>query len=301
VTWWEFFEKFSASRRLSASTMQSYRKNLKVFLAFWTEETLVGPHDVESRHLVEFYRAQKNQPGVSHATAGARTRTLLSLLRWAMRQEILLVDPGHDMRIPKPCRPIPRVLTQAEVELLLEAPRTVPRTLIRLRDLALLELLYGTGMRAGEVVALNMGDLDLAERVLRILSGKGQNRRVPYGEMVAEALAAYLDWMRPRFCMTGETALFLSLRGERLTAKALGLQLQRYGLALGIPDVTPHALRRAVATHMLENGASVVEIKELLGHADLNSTMIYTRVFPVELIRSHRKSHPRARRRPQEP
>jgi integrase/recombinase XerC len=296
-TWEQFLESFSASRRIAETTLYGYRQNLGYFLKFWQGAALLGPCDVQSEHLCEFYRAQKNAPGISAATAGARMRSLLIMLRWAVRQGVLLVDPSKGLRIPKPCRPIPVILTQQQVSLLLEAPKRARRGFIRVRDRALLEILYGTGLRRGEVVGLNLDDLDLAERTVRIRGGKGKDRLIPFGEEVAKALSAYLDWIQPRHCVSGETALFLSLHGERMKRGAVSLQLQRYGLELGIPGVTPHALRRAVATHLLENGANIVDIKKLLGHEDINSTMTYTQVFPVELIRSHRRSHPRAHRR----
>ena len=298
-TWDQFFDSFSASRRIADATLQGYRKNLGYFLKFCqaTDDEIAGPCDVQSRHLNEFYRAQKNAPGISEATAGARMRSLLILLRWGVVHEVLLIDPSKGLKIPKPNRPIPPILTQQEVSLLLDAPNQARRGFIRVRDRALLELLYGTGMRRGEVVALNLEDLDLADRSLRIRGGKGKDRLVPFGESVARALSSYLDWLRPRYCLSGETALFLSLHGERMTRSNLTNQLHRYGTRLGLTGVTPHALRRALATHLLENGAHILEIKKLLGHEDLNSTMTYTQIFPVDLIRSHRKAHPRARRR----
>ena len=294
--WDEFFQAFAASRRLAPATLEGYRKNLQCFLKFLAGSPLHGPADVERWHLSEFYRNQKHTEGISDATAGARMRTLLILLRWAVRRDIILVDPTKALKVPKPRRPIQPILTQEAVARLMEAPRLANRRFIRLRDRALLEILYGTGMRGGEVVALNLADLDLAERTLRIRPGKGQDRLIPFGEAVAEALEPYLEWIRENHCVSGETALFLTLNGERMKRGTLGLQLQRYGELLGIEGVTPHALRRAVATHLLEAGAHIVEIKKLFGHRDINSTMVYTQVFPVELMRTHGKTHPRGRR-----
>lgn len=296
MSWAEFLQLFSASGRLSPATVRGYTRDLQLFLKFWKVERIEGPRQVQPRHLNEFYRHQLHSPQVSRATAGSRLRSLLVLLRWAVRQDILLVDPGQDLQVPKPSRPIQRVLTQEEVSRLLEAPNSARRGFIRLRDRALLELLYGTGIRAGEVLGLNVNDLDLPEQTLRILRGKGQNRLIPFGQAAAEALSAYLDWVLPRYSLSGETALFLNMHGERLEPKGLTDQLRRYGQKVGIPGVTAHTLRRSMATHLLQNGANIAEIKQLLGHADINSTMVYTQVFPVELMREHRRSHPRARR-----
>ena len=297
MTWDAFLTLFAASGRLSPHTVRGYVRDLKLFLAFWSQEALAGPRHVEKRHLTEFYRAQKQSPSVSEATAGARLRSLLILLRWAVSQELLLLDPSRGWKVPKPNRPLPRVLTVDEVERVLQAPLQSPRAFIRLRDRALLELLYGTGMRGGEVLALNVDDLDLADASLRILGGKGKNRRLPLTDGVVVALRDYLDWILPRYAQTGETALFLTRSGERMNTRSLSQQLQRYGQALGIAGVTAHALRRALATHLVQGGAELVEIQRLLGHVDINSTVVYTRLYPTDLIRAHRQSHPRFHRR----
>lgn len=293
MTWDELFERFTASGRLAQNTILGYRKHLKAFLHFWSDHSLAGPADVEPRHLQGFYLHQKRQTGDNWAAR--QLRTVLTLLRWAVKHGFLLVDPGQEIQLSKPPQPIMRILTQEEVALLLDAPNQA-RPQIRLRDRALLELLYGTGLRGCEVVALNFADLNLAEQTVAILGGKGRPRLVPFGSRVAWALKDYLERIEPERAACGEEALFLTMSGERMTPKTLGLQLKRYGEALGIPEVGCHTLRRACATHLLENGANIAEIKTLLGHADINSTLIYAQVMPHELLRSYKTHHPRATR-----
>jgi site-specific recombinase XerD len=295
VTWDEFFQRLSASRRLSPASLTNYRACWRYFLAQWPN--LKGPQDVTERHLTDFYRTQLRTETVSNNTAGGRLRGLLVVLAWAQRQGHLLVNPGQSLRVRKPSRPIPRILTTDEVELLLQAPLHCNRFFIRYRDRALLELFYGTGMRAGDVLALDLSDLDLAEALLQIRGGKGQPRFLPLGSEVVAALGRYLKEARPAVALEGETAVFVSMRGSRLTHSNMNSQLSRYGKDLGIEGVTPHAFRRAVATHMLENGASLPEIKALLGHEDISSTQFYAQVVPVEMLREHRCYHPRAYRR----
>ena len=299
MTWDEFFRRFSASRRLSPATVAGYLRYWALFLKHWPD--LKGPQDVTEKHLSEFYLAQLRSPKVSKNTAGARLRGLLVLLKWAQEQGHLLVNPGQALRVPKPRRPIPRILSRDEVQHLLLAPLQCNRYFIRYRDRALLELLYGTGMRGGEVLALDLLDLDLAERMLYIQGGKGKPRMIPLSAEVVEALERYLREARPLVVVESETAVFVSMRGSRLTPTNLNSQVRRYGQDLDIPDVTPHAFRRAVATHMLENGASLPEIKALLGHADIDSTRFYAQVVPVEMLREHRRYHPRARRQFRKP
>lgn len=298
LIWTEFQQRFSASRRLSPETVRGYFADLELFLAYWAgREPLAGPHDVQKKHLADWFLAMKKRTGVSEATAGARMRSVLVLLRWAVRQQILLIDPSHGLKVQKPSRPIPRILTQSEVSHLLQAPLQKNRFFTKLRDRAILELLYATGMRGGELLALNVQDLELADASLQILTGKGKNRRLPLTEPAVRALREYLDWILPRYAQSGESALFLTIAGERLTTTNLHSLIARYGKLLGIAGVTAHAFRRALATHLLQNGAELVQIQRLLGHEDINSTMVYTRVFPADLIKAHRRSHPRARRR----
>lgn len=252
-------------------------------------------------HLSQFYLTQLRTETVSRNTAGARLRALLVVLKWAERQGHLLVNPGQSLKVAKPRRPLQRILSRDEIKHLLYAPLQCNRYFIRYRDRALLELLYGTGMRGGEVLALDLWDLDLAERLLYTQKGKGRPRRLPLSEKVTDSLQRYLSEARPLVAVEGETALFVSLRGSRMTSGSLNAQISGYGRQLGIEDVTPHAFRRAVATHMLENGAQLPEIKALLGHADIDSTRIYAQVAPVEMLREHRCYHPRARRQKRRP
>lgn len=297
MNWDEFFQRLSSSRRLSSASVTSYLDCWRHFLRQWPN--LKEPREVTEYHLTEFYRAQLRTETVSENTAGARLRGLLVVLGWAQRQGHLLVNPGQSLHVKKPHRPIPRILTRDEIQRLLFAPLGSPRYSIRYRDRALLELLYGTGMRAGEVLALDLVDLDLAEALLQIRGGKGQPRFIPLGPEVVSALERYLKEARPAVALESETAVFVSLYGNRLRNSSLNTQLHRYGDDLGIEGVTPHAFRRAVATHMLENGASLPEIKTLLGHADISSTQFYAQVVPMEMLREHRRYHPRAyRRRP---
>lgn len=200
MSWTEFQQRFSASRRLSPETVRGYFADLELFLAYWADrEPLAGPHDVQKKHLADWFLAMKKRTGVSEATAGARMRSVLVLLRWAVRQQILLIDPSQGLKVHKPSRPIPRILTQSEVSHLLQAPLQKNRFFTKLRDRAILELLYATGMRGGELLALNVQDLELADASLQILTGKGKNRRLPLTEPAVRALREYLDWILPRY------------------------------------------------------------------------------------------------------
>ncbi len=288
MTWEELLSRFAASGRLSPLTIKNTRSALK-FLRRFRESA--GPHELETSHLQEFYREQRRS--VSDSTSARRMWALGALLRWAVKHGHLLVDPSDGLKIHPPRKSMQRVLTQDEMARILLAPNEA-RGQIRLRDRAMLELLYGTGMRGGELAALDLVDIDLADRSLRIMGGKGKPRRVPFGERAAVALKDYLDGTASERLASGEMALFWTMSGQRMSTETLASQLRHYGKTLGLTGVTPHAFRRACATHLLENGANIAEIKRLLGHADINSTMVYTQMLPLDVVRSHRKFHPRA-------
>lgn len=294
MTWDDFFVRLAA-RPVSRATQRSYEQAWRLFLRQWPE--LTGPRDIDEQHLSEFHRQQRTSPRISESTAGQRLRCLLTTLRWARRQGHLLLDPGESLSVPKPRWKEGRWLSVEQVQRLLLTPLNCHRIGMRYRDRALLELLYATGMRAGEVAALDLDDLDLAGAELSIRGGKGRPRRMPLLGMAVTALERYLNEARPALALEGETAVFVSFRGLRLTAKSLGYQVRLHAEKLGLRGVTPHVLRRSLATHLLENGASVREIQAVLGHADLASTQTYARVLPVELAREHRRTHPRAYRR----
>ena len=296
MDWYELWARFSSNRRLAKSTLVTYRAGLDRFRQHWPE--LTEPSQVQERHLLE-WRLHESQKGLAEATTTGFLRCIISMLRWAHRQDLLLLDPACDLEIRKPTNKIPRILTQDEILRLLDAPLRTKRRFIAGRDRAILELLYGSGMRGGELVALDLRDLDVADCSVLVRGGKGRPRKVCFAPSVTVILERYLKDYRPARAQAGESALFVNLRGTRLSRNMLGHQLALYGRKLGIPDITPHALRRAFATHLLENGANIVEIKNLLGHVDIDSTMVYARLFPVELMRAHRKSHPRARRKEQ--
>lgn len=289
-SWDELFERFAGSQRYADRTLKTYRRNLDNFLTFSQSAT---PQDVTAAQLSAFHAAQKKS--VASATGVWRMRALLVILRWAVRQGFLAFDPGEDFVIRKPRRPIPRILTCDEVELLLQAPSRSRRRFFRARDSALLETLYGSGLRAGEVAGLDLDQVDISDQTFTVLVSKGQPRRTPFGESVAQALATYLECRSER-AQALEKAFFVTMNGYRIRAGMISTMVRQYADFLGIPDATPHALRRAFATHLLENGANIVELKALLGHADIDSTQYYAKINPTEMFFSYRKSHPRARR-----
>ncbi len=212
-------------------------------------------------------------------------------------EAVLDADPSELLEGPAAGRKLPRVLTQLEIERLLSAPPTDGP--LGIRDRAMLELLYATGMRISELVTLRLRDLDVEDRLIRV-RGKGSKERiVPFGAAAREALSAYLGAARPELAAVanggGEGRVFLSRRGRALSRKGAWEVVRRNVRAAGIQKrVTPHTLRHTFATHLLQGGADIAAVQEMLGHADISTTQIYTHLDRTYLTEVHRRYHPRA-------
>ena len=215
-------------------------------------------------------------------------------LRWATRRGLLLIDPTLDLVLRKPLRPVLRLLTVAEVERLLEAPDAT--TAHGLRDRALLDTLYATGLRRGECHQLDLADVDLAQGLLVVRRGKGGKARLlPLLPRLAGSLARYLAQGRPALVrQPQEPALFVDRRGGRLSLAVLPLVVKHHAQRIGLGLVSPHRLRQAFATHLLEGGAELIHLQALLGHANLSTTEAYTRLAASSVTTEYRRTHPRA-------
>ncbi len=294
---WQAYAEALRLRGLSGQTLTSYGRAWRRFVAWAPEQGLGEPRQVVSCHLERYAGQLLADPRLSSASALALVRPVLRVLAWAAQRGLLLLDPGQGLTLQKTPRPAQDLLSLEQVGQLLEAPFQGVFGL-RLRDRAVLELLYGTGLRGGELVGLDLFDLDLAQAVLAVRRGKSRKeRRLPLGDHSRAALSLYVELARPRLADVDERALFVSRRGRRLKACDLYTILNRYGQALGLERLHPHALRRAFASHMLENGADLAQLKLFLGHADVRSTQLYTLLRPVQLEATYRETHPRARRR----
>ncbi len=252
------------------------------------------PGAVRLEHLAAWRKALRSG-GCSEWTADGYLSRVRGLFRWAWRRGHVLLDPSLDLELSRLPRRLPRVLTARQVEGLLALPDA--SSPLGLRDLAVLETLYGTGVRLAECERLELRDLDLPRRRLEVRQGKGGRPRVlPVGGHLAGVLARWLEEGRPH--LPGDApALFLNQYGRPLGRTALGRLVARFGRKAGLAPLSPHRLRHAFATHLLEGGADLRHIQALLGHRSQLATELYTRVRPVELFALVRRCHPRARRK----
>jgi integrase/recombinase XerC len=296
-----FLSYTSNERRHSPRTVLAYRTDLARFRKFWEEEFANRPAartplaDVDAL-AVRSYLASLHRAKLAHRSLARHLSTLRGLFRWGCREGILEKNPARGLPAPRLPRTLPRALTLQDTERLLasDGEAGVPE-----RERALFELLYATGLRVSEAAGLDLEDVDFSARLARV-TGKGSKERiVPFGEEAQAALRAYLPVRAAlRQGAAGsddQEPLFVNRRGGRLTTRSMARILKRRLRAAGLPDeISPHALRHTFATHLLEAGADLRAIQELLGHASLSTTQKYTHLDAARLAAVYRQSHPKA-------
>ena len=238
------------------------------------------------------YLAANVRQGLSPRSSARRLSTLRRFYRYLLREGLIGEDPTADVRSPSLGRPLPKSITEASVEKLLAAP---PETILGVRDRAMLETMYASGLRVSELVALALNELDLTTGLVRVTEKGGKERIVPLGDEATSRLGDYLK--SARSSLLGEQksgAVFLTRRGQPMTRQAFWQLIKRYSAAAGIDSsLSPHSLRHAFATHLLNHGADLRSVQMLLGHADLSTTQIYTHVAKARLQTLHASHHPR--------
>jgi len=280
------------ARGSAERTRRAYGVDLGGF-AEWAGEQGLGPDDVRYRD-VRRYGAGLSNAGAAPATVGRKLAAIRGLYGYLVRTEKAGANPAELVSSPKRAEKLPHVLTTEQMRTLLE--RIPARTPLELRDRAMLELAYSCGLRCEEIVNLDLGALDYETEQLRVLGKGNKERLLPVGEPAQRALRRYLDKGRRALAVDPrEPALFLSKSGRRLSnsdvTRRLGLWTREAALAAG---VSPHSLRHSFATHLLEGGADLRTIQELLGHASISTTQVYTRVDAARLRDTYAASHPRA-------
>jgi integrase/recombinase XerD len=296
-----YLDHLAVERGAAANTLASYRRDLRRYVEYLQQHAVASIAEVDAAVLGGFLAHLRSgddtHPPLSATSSARAVVAVRGLHRFALRDGLVDVDVSREVKPPTPPRRLPKAISADDVERLLDAAGYA-RTPLAIRDRALLETLYATGARISEAVGLAVDDLDLAERTVLLAGKGGKQRRVPLGSFAARALEAYLVQVRPGLVVlgAGTAQLFLNARGGPLSRQSAWLVLraaaERAGLASGI---SPHTLRHSFATHLMDGGADVRVVQELLGHSSVTTTQIYTLVTVDRLREVYSTAHPRAR------
>jgi integrase/recombinase XerD len=287
----QFYQHLTVERGLAPLTVSAYARDLQDFWGFLSDR---GRNDWAAVDLADLqgYLAVLEARGLAARSRARRLSALRQFFRFLQREEQVAANPVELLDSPRLPQRLPQVLGEAEVAALLAAPD--PGTPGGLRDQALLEVLYATGLRVSELVGLTFKQLDLRRGVLRPLGKGSKERVVPMVDVAVEKLQLYLDQARPRLLKGRESPyVFINHRGGRLSRQGFWKLLKQYALKAGVKTLSPHTLRHSFATHLLSRGANLRVLQLLLGHADLATTQIYTHLDAARLKLVHKKSHPR--------
>ena len=297
----DFLAYLEFERGLSRNTLEAYRSDLLQYGA-WLSDHGVAPLEVGHADVAAFLASlaegdpDADRPPVAPATLQRKVACLRSFHRHLRREDLIVDDPTVHIRAPRQSRRLPKVLTRREVDKLLAQPiGTEPAAL---RDRAMLELMYACGLRASEAVDLDVGDLDFEDAILRARGKGSKERLVPVGGAAVRAVTAYLQRGRPALVGLGhEPRLFVNHRGQGLTRQGLYKIVQRHAVTAGLGEkMSPHTLRHSFATHLLAGGCDLRAVQEMLGHADIATTQLYTHLSADRLKDVYFGAHPRATR-----
>lgn len=295
----QFLHFMSVEKGASGNTISAYRNDLQQFRSF-LESTRSGNNghywSAADRNVISQYLLELRGRNYAAATVARKVAAVKSFFQYLKEQGVVAENPTERVDSPRVGKALPKALTPAQVDELLEQPakRDTPEAR---RDRAMLEVLYATGMRVTELVSLDMGHvhLDPVRPYVRCFGKGSKERTIPIYESAAQAVRAYLDEGRPHLIRNHrEQALFVNRRGERLTRQGFWLILKQYARQAGIDYVTPHTLRHSFATHMLKGGMSLRHVQELLGHANISTTQVYTQLTTDHVRQVYEQAHPRA-------
>ncbi len=298
-----YLDHLAVERGLAANTLTSYRRDLRRYQEFLVASSVTELDEVSEATVSAFVmRLREGDSDHPPLVASSAARTVVAVRgfhKFALADGLATTDPAATVKPPTPAKRLPKALPLSDVEAILEAAGS-PETTLALRDRALLEVLYGTGARISEAVGLDVDDIDQVDATVLLRGKGGKERLVPIGSFAREAVSAYLVRGRTELAAAGSSttggALFLNARGGRLSRQSAWAVLARAAQRAGVTrDVSPHTLRHSFATHLLDGGADVRVVQELLGHASVTTTQIYTLVTVDNLREVFATAHPRAR------
>ncbi|MCY4046238.1 MAG: site-specific tyrosine recombinase XerD [Cellvibrionales bacterium] len=288
----DYLDTLWMQQGVSENTLASYRQDLKKFF-LWTTSQNLRLSELESHHLETFLGAMKAD-GLSVRSAARLLSCLRSFFAYTLNKGLIAEDPTLSVAMPKMGRYLPHSISEESIEKLLDAPDA--SDVIGLRDKAMLELLYASGLRVSELIAISLSHINLNQGVVRVMGKGAKERLVPIGEEAEYWMQQYIKDARSELIKNDQTTLcFLSKRGRQMTRQTFWHRIKQYTLIAGIDqNVSPHTLRHAFASHLLNHGADLRVVQLLLGHSDLSTTQIYTHVAEYRLQQLHATHHPRA-------
>ena len=289
----EYLGYLSIERGSAANTVESYGRDLARYVEWLSQSGVTDPGEV-TREMVSAHTHALQEIGLAPSSVERAVSAIKGFHKFMLAEQISPTNPTGSLPLPKKPARLPDVISSKQASALLDQP--FPNTAAGLRDRAILEVLYGCGLRVSELVGLDMGELLLEEDMLRVL-GKGSKQRiVPILGTAAEVLAEYLDDARPKLVNLRAVgpAVFLNQRGGRISRQTVHTICERWGRVVGIEGLHPHTLRHSFATHMLEGGADLRAIQEILGHSDISTTQLYTHVARSHARAAYLRAHPRA-------
>lgn len=288
-----FIYYLSVEKGLAQNTLDSYRRDLNKFTQYLKRHHITDVQAI-SRKIISNYLLEQKELGHSSSTISRNIASIRSFFQYLLIEQKIKDNPCSDLDSPKAEKKLPHIISAKDIDLLLEQPQI--GNIIGRRDKAMLELLYATGVRVTELVSLNVEDINLKMGFLRCNGKGGKERMVPLGSLAIKSLQNYLRSSRPGILKKSDNkALFVNQHGKRLTRQGFWKILKKYCQRAGISgDITPHTLRHSFATHLLENGADLRSVQEMLGHADISTTQIYTQINRRKIQEIYNQTHPRA-------
>ncbi len=289
----QFIDYLLVERGLAENTLNAYRHDLSLYMQYLEKNKIYCISDTKRTNIISFLIEQKEQ-GRATSTIARNIASIRAFYKHLVRDKYIENDPSLNLDSPKLEKHLPRVLTMEQIDYLLSLPDTT--SLLGVRDKAMLELLYATGIRVSELVSLKLEDLNLSMGFVKCLGKGSKERIIPMGSQAVDALRHYLDESYPLLQKShSNSSLFLNRHGRELTRQGFWGILKNYEKRMHLDfSITPHTIRHTFATHLLENGADLRSVQEMLGHVDISTTQIYTQVTKARLREVYSKTHPRA-------
>jgi integrase/recombinase XerD len=289
-----FINYIASEKGLSRNTVSSYSTDLKRFSDFLNRAGITDVQGIKTDEILGFLKSLKNN-NLSSSSVVRYQVTIRNFFRFLLKEGILKKDPVHILELPKRDRKLPQVMNESEVESLLNSPSMIQDKKRQIRDKAMLEVMYATGLRVSELVGMTLNSIEMTVGYIKVKGKGGKERIVPIGDAAKEAVAQYLDESRPAFLRRTTDCLFLTQQGDCFTRQGFWKLLKTYLKKINITKhVSPHTLRHSFATHLLEHGADLRSVQLMLGHSDISTTQIYTHVNTEMLKRMYDKYHPRS-------